>query len=365
MAANLHQPSVIALWDAMATPLLTLGVTGQVTYANLAARNHPGNPVQSMNGNPTIKALVGDAVLGKLKLPFATEIALADGQVLQGQFMPGPAGLDIAFVGTAGASPANVMALKDVIALLQAEITPPLKGLVAELRARPASPANTSLDQAGRLLYERLNRLADLVLVFGEDVALSNDRIELIAVLQEVCTELAQRADQHHTRFEMILPEQTLPPIYGSERLLRGAFFECLHNAIVHAAKETSQTVQSTIEIRFTLSGEHVLVGIHNRGATQFRLNSRDLLTPFAPPSAATQALAPRPRLGLPLVQRIVDLHGGHMRMNNHSGNEVSLLLEFPTGAPQREANQLSIAQAQRYAEDLAQLVSRRKREQS
>jgi anti-sigma regulatory factor (Ser/Thr protein kinase) len=145
---------------------------------------------------------------------------------------------------------------------------------------------------------------------------------------------------------------------------MRAAFFECLNNAVIHAAKETGSDVQSTIEIRFTLSGEHVLVGIRNRGATQFRLNSKELLTPFSRPSTVTLANTPRPRLGLPLVQRIVDLHGGHMRLNGSAGNEVSMLLEFPTGAPQREANQLSIAQAQRYAKDLAQLISRRKREQ-
>jgi nitrogen-specific signal transduction histidine kinase len=365
MAANFHQPSVHALLDAMSEPLLTFGVSGLVTFANRAAQAHPGHPVESMSGSPTIKALVGDAVLGKLQLPFTTEIELTDGLRIKGQFMPGPAGLDIAFVGTSGAGVGQDqrMGLKDIMGLLQAEVNPPLKGFISELRTRPASPIHSSLDQAARLLYERLSRLADLIMVFGEDVALSNDRMELIPLLQEVCGELTYRADIHNTRFEMIVPEQPLPPIYGSERLLRSAFFECLNNAVIHAHTETGQDVQATVEIRFTLSGEHVMVGIHNQGATQFKLNSKDMLTPFAQPSASMLAKGPPPRLGLPLVQRIVDLHGGNMRLNSSVGKHVNMLLEFPTGAPQRATNQLNLAQAQRYAADLAQLVSRRKKD--
>ncbi len=55
MAVNLHQPSVYALFEAMPIPLLTLGVSGLVTYANSAAKQHPGRPVESMSGKPVIK----------------------------------------------------------------------------------------------------------------------------------------------------------------------------------------------------------------------------------------------------------------------------------------------------------------------
>jgi hypothetical protein len=63
------------------------------------------------------------------------------------------------------------------------------------------------------------------------------------------------------------------------------------------------------------------------------------------------------------LVQRIVGLHGGNMRLNTSNDDTVNVLIEFPTGAPQRGQNQLDIAQTQRYAADLAQLMSRRKKE--
>jgi hypothetical protein len=39
--------------------------------------------------------------------------------------------------------------------------------------------------------------------------------------------------------------------------------------------------------------------------------------------------------------------------------------MEFPTGAPMRGQSNLDITQAQRYAKDLAELMSRRKKEKA
>lgn len=66
---------------------MTFGVSGLVTYANNAAKVHPGRPVESLSGNPIIKALVADAVLGKLKLPYNAEVEISDGQRLSGRFI--------------------------------------------------------------------------------------------------------------------------------------------------------------------------------------------------------------------------------------------------------------------------------------
>jgi hypothetical protein len=49
--------------------------------------------------------------------------------------------------------------------------------------------------------------------------------------------------------------------------------------------------------------------------------------------------------------------------MKNNGDDEVRVMLEFPTGAPIRGQARIDIAQAQRYAADLAQLMSRRRKE--
>ena len=371
MAAQLHQASVYALFEAMPVPLLTFAVSGAVTFANSAAKTHPGRPVESMSGQAGIKSLLADATLGKLKLPYSTEVELADGHRLKGQFMPGPAGLDIAFLarneaGTPLETRGNdqQMHLKNIIELLRDEVSPPLNHLNGQLQALPSSSDRTALEKAAQALSRRLQRLADVITVFGNEILLTHDRIELLQVFDAVRRELGERAQKMGVSIDLQTPEQTLPPIYGNEKLIRRALYECLDNALVHSRKEVTGGQALSVEIRFTLSGEHVLVGVRNRGATKIKVAGNDTLLPFAAAPKGTQG-EPVTRLGLPLVQRIVGLHGGQMRLSTSEQDTVQVLMEFPTGAPQRGQAELSVAQAQRYAQDLAQLMSRRKKEKT
>jgi len=377
MAVNFHQPSVYALFDAMPAPLLTFAVSGLVTYANPAAKQHPGQPVESLSGNLVIKSLVAAATLGKLKLPYTAKIEIANGEKIEGQFMAGPAGLDIAFLARTdtdgavaiGRKPAQ-MKLRNIIELLRDELMPPLSLLSQELKALPRSPTSTPLALATQALQQRLLRLADLVEVFGNDVLHLDDRIEPANLLRQVCSELGERAGKMGVRFDLSEPDQTLPPIYGNQQLVQRAFVECLENAMLHSRKEISTGQTLTVQINFALSGEHVLIAVRNRGASPLRLTSQDAVRPFMSQDAVRPFMSQdagsaeaAPRLGLPLVQRIVSLHGGNMRLSNVDDDTTQVLMEFPTGAPMRGQEQLDITQAQRYAKDLAQLMSRRKKE--
>lgn len=368
MAVNLHQPSVYALFEASASPLLTFGVSGSVTYANQAAKQHPGRPVEAMGGNAIIKALIADAILGKVKLPYQADIELADRHRMTGQFMSGPAGLDIAFLGSqdagvaqAGSAPAH-LALKDIMELLRDEMLPPMQHFATQLKALPRLPLGSAIDHAEQELAQRLQRLVDLTTVFGDDILALDDRIEIQPLLRSLCDQLSPRSTKTAVRFVLVDPGEPLPPIYGNEKLVRRAFHECLYNAMIHSRKEVSVRDTVTVEIRFTLSGEHVMVSVRNRGVTAVRVGGTENLLPFA----ATSRLAEPgtvARLGLPLVKRIVALHGGNLRFGSVGDDTVQMLIEFPTGAPHRGGARLDIEQAQRYAQDLAKLMSRKKKE--
>lgn len=370
MAVNFHQPSVYALFDAMPAPLLTFAVSGLVTYANPAAKQHPGRPVDTMSGNPIIKSLVAAATLGKVKLPYSAKIELAEGHRIEGHFMSGPAGLDIAFVGmndTTGAAhigPApGHMKLKQVMELLRDELTPPMHLLQRQLQTLPAGSGTSGIELATQSLGQRLMRLADLIEVFGNEILELNDRVEPLGLMRKLCKDLSGRAEKMGVRFEIIEPAQTLPPIYGNQKLLERAFHECLENAPIHSRKEISSGQQLAVEIRFTLSGEHVLLSVRNRGVSKLKVGGQDALRPFVTPGSNTEQ--PVARLGLPLLQRIVSLHGGQLRMGSVDEDMVQVLMEFPTGAPMRGQSNLDITQAQRYAKDLAELMSRRKKEKA
>lgn len=365
MAVNFHQPSVHALWDVMPLPMLTFSIKGELTFANQAAKKHAGRPSDAMDRNPVIKSLAGDVTLGRVKLPYTTSIQLAGGITVKGQFMAGPSGLDMAVVlleeVTAVAGPQR-MALADIIALLRDEVGPPMQKLVTALGHLPKSSDGDRITDAADQLRERLRRLGDLVAVFGDEVMRNDDRVEIAALLKSVCTELAPKALARRVRFNIEESDQTLPPLYGNMAMIRRAFYECIDNALSNSRREVSSPQVLEVKLSCRLTGEHVLISVRNQGAlpSDFKgVETRDLFKSQSKDAITTGGS----RLGLPLVHRIVGLHGGNMRISEVGDDEVRVLMEFPTGAPLRAQSQLDIAQIQRYATDLAQLMSRRKKE--
>jgi hypothetical protein len=59
------------------------------------------------------------------------------------------------------------------------------------------------------------------------------------------------------------------------------------------------------------------------------------------------------------LTHRILQLHGGQLRIDGEPGEGLTLMLELPTGAPLRNTHHLDLLQAQIYAEDLSKLMAR------
>jgi len=318
-----------------------------------------------MGGKPVIRSLVGDVTLGRVKLPYVTQIELAGGVKINGQFMAGPSSLDMAFIILQdGVVPAQSprMALSDIMALLRDEMVPPIRQLSSALGHLPMSNEVTSVEQAADRLLERLRRLTDLIAVFGEGVMQTGDRIEIPALVKEVCAELTPKAIQKKVRFAIEDPKDTLPPLYGNLALIRRAFFECIDNAISNSRREMNSAQVLEVKLSCLLTGEHVLISVRNQGVLpeDFKgVETRDLFTPKPANTSAENG----GRLGLPLVHRIVGLHGGNMRISAVGDDEVRVLMEFPTGAPLRGQAQLDAAQVQRYASDLAQLMSQRRKE--
>jgi len=368
MAINYHQPSVNALLDVMPLPMLTFGVNGSVTYANKAAKSHPGRPVEAMGGKPVIKALAHDLTLGKIKLPYPATVQLDAGIKVKGDFMSGLSGLDIAFVIKADASAQSEeqtetrSGLSDIIALLRDEVGPPMRKLSGTLGAMPQGVKTPEFEEAAQALDQRLRRLSDLIAVFGDDVLVNEDRVELEALVQSVCDELRPKARAKKVYFEVQPPAQPLPPLYGNARMIRRAFYECFDNAVTHSRLEINSRQDLKVRVSYMLTGEHVLITVRNQGAIpeeEKGIETRDVFGKVQPGTAQDG----KGKLGLALVQRIIGLFGGNMRMSSVGDDEVKVMMEFPTGAPLRGQTQLDIAQAQRYAADLAQLMSRRKKE--
>lgn len=381
------QTQVHALLDVLPLPIMTFEATGKLTFSNKAAKQHLENPVESLSGKPVIKNVAKAFALGKLKPPCTVKLSLDGDRIILGEFTYGLSGLDLALVikhtneaGTAapGTSTAKIdpseaalttrkpagphKSMADIIGLLRDEVGPPLHRLLGLFENFKGNPETTPIKLAVQALDQRLGRISDLISVFGDEVLMSEDRIETIALVRSVCKELEPLATSRKVYFEIVEPEQSFPALYGNTNILRRAFHECLENAINHSREEIDNQQLLAIKVQASLVGEYFLLTIRNKGALPNNSRTIEAGPLFANPQADINAQGSG-RLGLPLAERIVVLFGGNIRISASGGEEVCVMIELPTGAPRRGQADLKVAQTQRYAADLAKLLHLRKKD--
>ncbi|MGM9425556.1 sensor histidine kinase [Hydrogenophaga sp. MI9] len=370
--ASTNAPNpLLVLLDFVASPLLLFNAEGGVVFANQAAKAMRCRPSLLLGSDPNVRALAKDIAAGKITASTELRIeAMSDDGIarLVCRSAPKPiAGLVAMAVSAAEVEqpdtgertpdPADQrLSLQQIMELLKADLLPPIQQVLDQ----PAAPVGLSagLEQ----LRERLERLVDLVNVFGEDVLIGEERMIVPDLVRGICQELTPMAQAKGVSFVIEGVRDDLPPVYGSRRLMRRALRECLHNALEHAREgvRTSETV--AVGVNFRGSGQYLLVNIHNIGTLSAAALSRHAAAIFRPSSegAPTEVDAREGlHIGLPLTQRILQMHGGQLRIEQDSAQELDVMLELPTGAPLRSTQHLDMLQAQIYAEDLSKLMAR------
>lgn len=359
---------LLVLLDLVDAPLMLFTPEGRVAFANRAAKTMAARPVLSLPGDPKIRSLVAavstgqpvsittidvevNADEGTIRLrcncapkPIAGLMAMSVTEMPSTSDTPGAATSSSA---AEGASPQR-LSLQDIMGLIKSDLGPSIDRVLQ-------SPGTHTVEA----LKERLDRLSELVDVFGEDVLIGEDRVLVPDTVRNICQELTPLASEHGVQFSLQESTEDLPPVYGSRKLLRRALFECLKNAVVHSsAPKGAQSAIVGISMR--ASGHHLLASIRNLGVVPAAVLAKQANQLFRPEAAQKDTSAPPPALqiGLPLVQRILQLHGGRLKVEDEDGS-LSVQLEIPTGAPLRNTHHLDLLQAQIYAEDLSTLMAR------
>ena len=352
------------LFENLKPGLLWVSRDGLVRYANGDAGARTGLAPGRRLYDPDMARAVSAVVTGRE--PRAVNAFGAPAQQggavpeLKCRVIPGLAA-DDAFV-LIGNDPSadHGAAFENLLHVVQHDLRDPLAAAGKALHAAQAGGAPNGVDALCGSIDElllTLNKLIDLASVWGSSALLANDRIELWPLLQQVWGELQALAQSRSikVRFRAQGANESLATIYGSEPWLRRVFVECLESAL------RSGRPGATLDIEHVQLGPRALIVFRDCGV--FATRSTDAVEmPSAVKGAepAARRLRANDQIGLKLCQHIVALHGGQLREENEDGLR-NFLIDLPTGAPHRntEQSQIDVAQAQRYAADLAALMAR------
>ena len=370
---------LLTLLDLVDSPLLLFNPEGQVAFTNRAAKRMDTRPGMALPGDPNVRQLVQQIGRNKvvLQLDMVVEVNSDHGvALLRCQCAPRPIAGLVAMAVSPVADPAATepaktetavpdrLSLQQIVELISGDLMEPIQAVLAQSKVA-ASDVNAPLADAVKALQQRLDRLSDMVSIFGEDVLIGDERLLLPDLVRSVCKELTPMAKVKGVEFILEGDRDDLPPVYGSRKLIQRALQECLGNAVSYAQKPMQGNQTAGVRVGFKSSGHHLMLNVANLGVLTAQALNRHASAIFraeSPSKGSEQGEeSATMQIGLPIAHRILELHGGRLRIDDADG-ELDVMLELPTGAPLKNSQHLDLLQAQIYAEDLSTLMARGRR---
>jgi signal transduction histidine kinase len=217
----------------------------------------------------------------------------------------------------------RLAALGELSAVVAHEVRNPLGVIFNSLGSlrrlvRPTGDAKLLLDIVGEEA-DRLNRIVGDLLDFARPSTpqLLPERIESV-VEEAVGAALAQKPAEVEIVREL---DPTLPPVPMDARLVRQAVLNVAVNAVQAMPRG------GRITLRTRRAGETVVVEIEDTGAGIPAEVCARIFEPFFTTKASGTGL------GLAVVKRIVEGHGGAVAVRNQPGSGAVFALSFPLAA--------------------------------
>ncbi|ENO97473.1 sensor histidine kinase [Thauera phenylacetica] len=366
-------PAIQILFNRLSDGLAIIAPDGRLRFANEGMLEllplRVGGPIPHV----AIAAVVDQALAGHVSLPHAFESELAHpAQIaapdrLAGHVVRSPAGKDLVLV-LRNMTQASLFetTIANLGSLVEQSLLEPLQrftadfaGVLEDASRQPGqAPSGLQAHERtladGQRLVQQLLDLVRLAQLGGGRPLAAEDRIELADWLPRVLARHETAAQVRGQRLSLEPVPGGLPVIYGSAHWLGLAFDACIDNALEHSDNGID------ITLAVSASAAFVRITLRNRGrGLRSPLLRKRLMQPLMR-GAEAAARAPGLGLGLPLARHIIEMHHGRLALEQELDGFVTASIELPTSTSPFTSAEADIAQAQRYASDLARLMTRR-----
>ncbi|BAY31295.1 multi-sensor hybrid histidine kinase [Nostoc carneum NIES-2107] len=191
-----------------------------------------------------------------------------------------------------------------------------------------------TIERSGSHLLELINDILDVAKIESGQIKLDCTSISVANLCQSSLAFIKQQALKKRIQLETKIP-QNLPNLVVDERRIRQVLINLLNNAV----KFTPEGGQITLEVNqlapdITTNNsypQHFLqIAVKDTGIGIAQENINKLFKPFIQIDSALNRQYAGTGLGLALVKRIVELHGGRVGLNSELGVGSCFTIELP-----------------------------------
>lgn len=185
----------------------------------------------------------------------------------------------------------------------------------------------------GRRLTEMVEQILEFAGIQSGQRGFALRPVGVLPLVEDVVNASGALVDAARMTIEWNVPP-ALPPVLGDEAALRRVFQNLVGNAIKYGARG------GWIGVSGRSAGRDVVVTIADRGIGIAPADQAHIFEPFYRAPAVVDAQIQGAGLGLSLVKRIVEAHGGRIAVHSTpgEGSEFTVTLPAATGEPVSQA---------------------------
>jgi len=180
------------------------------------------------------------------------------------------------------------------------------------------------IHESGILLLQLVDDLIDLSRSETGDLSIYEEACDLCAVASGIVSLCRELPEARGTRIEAVLPENPVG-LMGDARRIKQVLLNLISNALKAVAGRTDATVTITIDPDAQGAGPRLTVADNGLGMTAEDLEIAR--KPFGQPRAAVRAKGAG--LGLAIVHRLVELHGGTVEIETAPNRGLTAVVTF------------------------------------
>ena len=178
------------------------------------------------------------------------------------------------------------------------------------------------ITRSARYMAKMIDDLLEAASLESGKLVMNNTRVELCALVEEVCEENRLRAMEKQQRIELFLDGTCA--VSADKNRLREAVENLVSNAIKYSPSG------SPIRVTCSKNESHVTLHVQDQGPGFTEEDKKKMFGKFQRLSAQPTGGESATGLGLSIAKQIIDLHGGTIRCESDFGKGSTFVVELP-----------------------------------